>query len=140
MISQADDDFIKGLKAKEAKMKEDISTKKKEIAMIEKQMAAVKRVIEAFEGIKYGIELKNKIRVPEEYSKSLTWSEKVLWAINKIGGGFVDDITAAIANMEPDLNKETLKRIVTQYASQLKKNNYLKHEKSGIRFKYFIAG
>jgi hypothetical protein len=138
MNPTSDDDFIKGLKAKEAKMKESISAMKHEIAVIEKQMISIKRVIEAFEGIKYGHEAKAKIAIPAEYAKSLTWSEKVMWATKQIGGGFVDNITDAIAKSEPDLNKKAIRGMVTQYASQLKKSGNLKHEKTGIKYKYFI--
>jgi hypothetical protein len=138
MNSQTDDDFIKGLKAKEAKMKDSISTKKHEIAVIEKQMVSLKRVIEAFEGIKYGHEPKAKIAIPATYTKNLSWSEKVIWATKEIGGGFVDNITDVIARLEPELNKKAIKGMVTQYASQLKKSGNLRHEKMGIKYKYFI--
>jgi hypothetical protein len=138
IIPQTDHDFIKSLKAKQTKMREEIATKKQEIASIEKKIISVKRAIEAFEGIKYGEEPKVKIAIPADYSKNLTWSEKVLWAAHGIGGGFVDNIADKIAKVEPDLKKETLKRIVTQYASQLKKSGNLRHEKVGIKFKYLI--
>ena len=83
MHTSPDDDFVKSLKAKEAKMKEAIDSKKHEIAVIEKQMLSVKRAIEAFEGIKYGEKPKIKINIPAQYSKNLTWSEKVMWATKK---------------------------------------------------------
>lgn len=133
-----DDDFVKSLKAKEAKMKESIAAKKHEITVIEKQMLSVKRAIEAFEGIKYGEKPKIKITMPAQYSKSLTWSEKVMWATKEIGGGFVDNIADAIHKLEPDANKKAIKGMVTQYASQLKKSGNLRHEKNGMKYKYFI--
>jgi hypothetical protein len=138
MSTAPDDEFIKNLKAKEAKMKAEISVKKQEIAIIEKQMASVKRTIEAFEGIKYGIEPKAKIPVPEVYSKHLPWAEKVLWAVKDIGGGVVDDITDALAKFDPNADKKSIKSMVTQYASQLKKSGNLQHQKLGIKHKYFI--
>ena len=61
-----------------------------------------------------------------------------MWATKQIGGGFVDNITDAIAKSEPDLNKKAIRGMVTQYASQLKKSGNLKHEKAGIKYKYFI--
>jgi len=138
LLSQNDTHFTEGLKAKQAKMKEEIAAKKREIVAIEKKITAIKRAIEAFEGIKYGEDPKIQIPIPAEYSKSLTWSEKVLWTTQKTGGGFVDNITEAIAHLEPELNKKTLKRIVTQYASQLKKSGNLRHEKVGIKYKYLV--
>jgi hypothetical protein len=138
MNTPADDDFVKSLKAKEAKMKDSISAKKHEIAVIEKQLTSIKRAIEAFEGIKYGHELRPKIAIPASYNKNLTWSEKVMWAAREINGGFVDNIADTIAKLEPELNKKAIKGMVTQYASQLKKSGNLKHEKMGIKHKYFI--
>src|ERR1700677_1564424 len=98
--------IINILKAKEAKMKDSISAKKHEIAVIEKQLNSIKRAIEAFEGIKYGHEPKAKIVIQAHYSKNLTWSEKVMWAAKETGGGFVDTITDVIAKLEPELNKK----------------------------------
>jgi hypothetical protein len=138
MNLSTDDDFIKSLKAKEAKMKDSILAKKQEIAVIEKQMASIKRVVDTFESIKYGQEPKTKIVIPAQYEKHLTWSEKVMWATKEIGGGFVDNITEFLAKLEPDSNKKAIKGMVTQYASQLKKSGNLKYEKIGIKYKYFI--
>lgn len=138
MNTQTDDDFVKSLKVKEAKMKDSISAKKHEIAVIEKQLTSIKRAIEAFEGIKYGHETKAKIAIPAQYSKNLTWSEKVMWAAKETGGGFVDNIAEAISKLEPELNKKAVKGMVTQYASQLKKSGNLRYEKTGIKYKYFI--
>lgn len=138
MNPPVDEDFLKNLKAKEAKMRDSIADKKHEIAVIEKQINSLKRVIEAFEGIKYGEKPKIRIIVPAEYSKNLTWSEKVMWATKKIGGGFVNDITEVIAGLESGSDKKAIKGMVTQYASQLKKSGNLRHEKAGVRYKYFV--
>jgi hypothetical protein len=138
MTVHSDDDFVKSLKAKETKMRESISAKKHEITVIEKQLLSIKRAIEAFEGIKYGQNIKPKVIIPTQYSKNLTWSEKVMWSVKEIGSGFVDNITEVIAKLEPDLNKKNIKGMVTQYSSQLKKSGNLKYEKIGIKYKYFI--
>lgn len=138
LIALTDHDFVKSLQVKQAKMKEIIAEKKQEIAVIEKQVAAVKKAMEAFEEIKYGKKSDMKIEAPAEYSKNLTWSEKVLWATKSIGGGFVENIAQAILKKEPDLNEVILKRMVTQYASRLGKRDNLKYEKIGIKYRYMI--
>lgn len=76
---------------------------------------------------------------PSEYSKTLTWERRVLFALNAIGEGFVDDVANKIHDIDADIDVEAAKKRSTLYLSKLYRDGNIKLvSREGRKFKYGI--
>lgn len=78
------------------------------------------------------------IEITKQYEVNGTWSDKVLYCLRELDGGFVTDITKKILEYEPELNEAKVKSSVTINASQLKTNNKIGAKTVGIKNRYFL--
>ncbi len=78
----------------------------------------------------------------DKYDENATWAEKIMFALQQINEGYVNDIVEFIVKQEPNLARNKAKRMVTLVASRLYrgkiKDKKIKANTSGRRFKYYI--
>lgn len=141
LFALTDEDYIRGLKAREAKVTSDIAEKEKEIIGMRENLKVIKTAIEGFKGLVKSQtpekEIK-KISIPAQYSNELTWSKKILFIVNFLNGALVSDITDELIKREPEKDVLATKRIVTMYASHLKRYGNLRFEVLGNKYRYMI--
>lgn len=79
------------------------------------------------------------LEVPEQYTKELSLSSKIAFALNEIGEGFGQDIAATMAQYEPQTDAEKLFKQIASVLSNLKVKGSLVTVKEGRKDKYMLA-
>lgn len=75
------------------------------------------------------------------YNVHLPWSDKIIFALNNIKIGYVDDIIDEILRLEPNIayDRKTLKNRIATYASKLYKANLIGVKEPGRKkYRYTI--
>ena len=102
----------------------DLKRKEKEIYQelqtlnLFKQWESLKSTIGLFENINT-VQRATKENIPTEYATTLTWGDKVLFAVNRIEEGFVPDIADELLKFEPGMDKETIIKRISGMVSLL---------------------
>ncbi|MFA0961581.1 hypothetical protein AB9P05_07225 [Roseivirga sp. BDSF3-8] len=78
------------------------------------------------------------IKVPSEYSESLTWKGKIIYVLDEKGAMITNDIAAEIVDKEPKLDLEKTTAAIRIAASDLKKRNQIGYQQVGNKYKYFL--
>ncbi len=143
-IDVSDEQIIKSLKRKEHehlsainKAKQTIVQSERTLKVIRDALAGYKKLGETTSASLMNGEISSKsFEIPREYSKNLTWAQKIMFVIQKKKGGFVGDVVAELEKLEPGIKRA--KQAVTFYCSSLKSEGYLKFEKVGIKYRYYM--
>jgi hypothetical protein len=130
-------DLLKALKLKEKEIIEEIETTE-----LGKQLKGIRSTIALFENGSSNSDVMahtNGVEIPKTFQDAVTWNGKVMFALHKIGSGFVDDIVAELKkyNISGETD-DSLKRKVSIYASSLKTKKQISGKPIGIKVKYFI--
>jgi len=141
----ADSDFLKTLQDKEAEL-----LAKLEENPIYKQIVGIRSTIELFRsaensnGNGHAITtttppIRNVRTLIPVYRAEGTWESKILFALDEITSGFVEDIIAVMRREEPtlDMDDESLYKRVSQNCSVLKSNSKIDGVKNGLKVKYY---
>ena len=67
------------------------------------------------------------------YDSSWNWENKIIYALKNLGEANVDQIAEFIFNIEPELNKKTVRNSLGVRASKMKKAKLLKYKLSEER-------
>lgn len=67
------------------------------------------------------------------YNSDWNWENKIIYTLKYLGEGNVDQIADFIFNMEPNLNKKTVRNSIGVRASKMKKAKLLKYKLSEER-------
>lgn len=138
----ADADFLKTLQDKEAELASQL-----EQTPLWKQIMGIRSTIELFmngesskptNGVSYTIVTPIETRRELEYSETGTWESKILFAMQTLGSGYVEDIMEVIKMHEGEvIDDDTLYKRVSQNCSVLKKNGKIDGVKKGLKVKYY---
>lgn len=80
----------------------------------------------------------NRLEVPNVYNESLSWRERVYFAISQIKSGFISDIIKELRKHGVKENDDFLNKRISTTASKLKSDGYLIGKKHGKQAKYSI--
>ncbi len=146
----SDELIVQSLKMKEKEHTEIIAQSKLQIQHSEKTLKVIRDALSGYK--KLGGTLTNKlseskqttlalpkaVEIPKQYSKDLTWTQKIFFVLESFGdtGAYVNQIADEIVRLQPDIPRA--KEATTFYCSALKKDGRLGYEKHGIKYKYFI--
>lgn len=131
MYTDNDSDFLTVLQEKEAELQKQLAALRVTIEMFGKQQ------LNGHNGDHKRQETGKTKNIPKTFEEAVTWNAKILYALNKIESGFVQDIVDELKkNMTDDDN--TLFRKITTNASAMKGNKILGAKKVGMRYKYYI--
>ena len=128
-------ELLKALRLKEKELIEEIETTE-----LGKQLKGIRSTISLFENGSSNADLlgsSNGLEIPKTFNDAVTWNSKILFALNKIGSGFVDDIVEELRKHTNE-SAEELKKKVTVQASSLKSKGQIGGKPIGIKIKYFI--
>ena len=78
------------------------------------------------------------VEIPEAFSSGLKLNSKVIYALNEIKNGFVEDIAIKMAELQPDLDADKVKVQISGVLSSLKKKGILNTEKRGRKDMFSI--
>lgn len=82
---------------------------------------------------------KSPLEGDANYPKDGTWKEKIFFAIKKASTPCdTTFITSTIYKEEPDLDKDHIHKMVTQYASAMGQKGEIEVDNSGFRNKYYL--
>lgn len=126
-------EFIDTLRAKE----KDILRSLKETSLF-KQWESIKTTIAMFEGNSSPAVSESDLlnmATPREYDQNFTWAEKILYAVDVLGSGFVADLVKEIAKHDEE-DEGTIHARISGVISQMIKGDKLQIiQKSGKRIK-----
>lgn len=128
-------ELLKALKLKEKELIEEIETTE-----LGKQLKGIRSTISLFENGSSNGDLfsgSSALEIPKTFGEAVTWNGKILFALNKIGSGFVNDIVEELKKHTNE-SAEELKKKVTVQASNLKSKGLIGGKTIGIKTKYFI--
>lgn len=128
-------ELLKVLKQKEKDLIDEFETTE-----LGKQLKGIRSTISLFENGYSNSDVlshSNGIEIPATISEAQTWDSKILFALNNIKSGFVDEIVDELVKHGVDKD-DNLKRRVSVGASSLKRKGKLGGKSVGIKTKYFI--
>lgn len=76
-------------------------------------------------------------QVPQTFEEAITWPDKVLFVLGKLGSAFVTEIVQELQKYIKEDEEVLLKRI-TGVASAMKSKEILGAKPVGVKFKYYI--
>lgn len=79
-----------------------------------------------------------EIRLVKEYADAKTWNEKVVYLLSTGGSLTADTIASKIAALEPGVNAEKMKTMISSIASTLAKKGGIKAVRVGRGFEYSL--
>lgn len=88
---------------------------------------------------KNGKKLKKRPEPPLKYDVNLKWHDKILFILSKFGEAFKENIFEELTSLEPDADKGKLMNSLSVQLSLLLKQEKIKAEKVGKKFKYFLV-
>jgi len=103
------------------------------------QLEAIRQAILGFGG-KVNSKASNvqSLIIPTEYKTELTWTEKILFVLAKIGKGYVTDIHKELMSIDSTLDSKRAFNAITHHCSQLKSKKKLKHKEIAGKFEYYL--
>jgi hypothetical protein len=131
------DNFLKTLEDKEAEL-----TEKLHQSSIWKQILGIRSTIQLFKEGDNPIKETNHVEVvgqaPYPSNGNGTWEQRIIWVLNKINSGFVEDVMEEIQANEPGtFDKETLYKRVSQNCSVLKSDGKIRGVPESGKMRYF---
>jgi hypothetical protein len=134
---QTDSSFLQTLQAKEAEL-----SARLEESPLWKQIIGIRSTIQLFkEGEVNGqtVQKPKILSATEAYPIKGSWGAKIIYILNKITSGYVDDIMKQIREYEPGehTDDEVLYKRVSQNASVLKKLGKIAGVSEGVKVKYY---
>jgi len=131
------DIFLKTLKEKEKELQTEL-----EQNPLFKQLELVRATILGFQNghSENGVQSKSELDIPSNYSiEDMTWREKVLFALKKLGQAFISDIVEFVKKQGEKESDEWLDKRIGVTISRLKKVEGVVGVKLyGKKGKYFI--
>lgn len=84
------------------------------------------------------IKKRKAVEIPEAFSSGLKLNSKVIFALNIIKSGFVEDIANKIAELQPELDAIKVKTQISGVLSSLKTKGVLEAKKIGRKDRFTI--
>lgn len=137
------DDFLKTLKDKEKELQAKLAADP-----TFQQLESIRQTITTFQGTPKIAEIQSiriptgKVKIPKLYdSEELTWKEKILFVINKLGQALTSEIVSELGELGEADGKETgflNKRVSVMLSAMKNQDGIIDSRSEGKKSVYFI--